>query len=67
MIPKSKETLKDTFIAVAFMAMGAVMPGSLLTSGFQAHMGGIAMGIGIGWLLKSYISYGKAESQITNK
>ena len=60
-IPRSKEALKDTFIACAFMAMGGLMPDSLLSSGFAAHMGGIAMGVGIGWLVKSLISNAKPK------
>lgn len=60
-IPRSKEVLKDTFIACAFMAMGVLMPGSLLSSGFAAHMGGIAMGVGIGWLVKSLIVSARAK------
>lgn len=48
--------LKDVFIGCAFMTMGFLLPGSLLTSGFEAHIGGIAMGVGIGWIVKSYIA-----------
>lgn len=55
MIPRSKEAVQDTLIAAAFMAMGALLPGSLLDKGFEAHVGGIALGIGIGWLVKSII------------
>jgi membrane associated rhomboid family serine protease len=54
-IPKSKEAVKDALIAGAFIAMGTLLPGSLLDKGFEAHVGGIALGIGIGWLVKSII------------
>lgn len=59
MIPKSKEAVRDTLIAGAFIAMGALLPGSLLDRGFEAHIGGIALGIGIGWLVKSIIDHTK--------
>lgn len=59
MIPKSKEAVRDTLIAGAFIAMGALLPGSLLDRGFEAHIGGIALGIGIGWLIKSIIDHSK--------
>lgn len=59
MIPKSKEAVRDTLIAGAFIAMGALLPGSLLDRGFEAHVGGIALGIGIGWLIKSIIDHTK--------
>ncbi|MEO1767698.1 hypothetical protein [Thiobacter aerophilum] len=46
-------------IAGAFIVMGALLPGSLLDKGFEAHIGGIAMGLGIGWLIKSIIDHSK--------
>ncbi|MCC6143814.1 MAG: hypothetical protein IT368_08400 [Candidatus Hydrogenedentes bacterium] len=57
MIPRSKAAVQDTLIAGAFIAMGALLPGSLLDKGFEAHVGGIALGIGIGWLVKSVINH----------
>lgn len=59
MIPKSKEAVRDMLIASAFIAMGVLLPGSLLDKGFEAHVGGIALGIGIGWLVKSIIDHTK--------
>lgn len=59
MIPRSKEAVRDTLVAGAFIAMGALLPGSLLDKGFEAHVGGIALGIGIGWLIKSIIDHAK--------
>ena len=59
MIPRSKAAVQDTLIAGAFIAMGALPPGSLLDKGFEAHVGGIALGIGIGWLVKSVINHSK--------
>jgi hypothetical protein len=58
-IPKTKEAVRDTLIASAFIAMGSLLPGSLLDKGFEAHIGGIALGIGIGWLIKSVIDHTK--------
>ena len=59
MIPKTKEAVRDTLIASAFIAMGSLLPGSLLDKGFEAHIGGIALGIGLGWLIKSVIDHTK--------
>ncbi|QLQ25087.1 MAG: hypothetical protein HZT41_09635 [Dechloromonas sp.] len=59
MIPRSKAAVQDTLIAGAFIAMGALLPGSLLDKGFEAHVGSIALGIGIGWLVKSVINHSK--------
>lgn len=59
MIPKTKEAVRDTLIASAFIAMGSLLPGSLLDKGFEAHIGGIALGIGIGWFIKSVIDHNK--------
>lgn len=59
MIPKSKEAVRDMLIASAFIAMGVLLPGSLLDKGFEAHIGGVALGVGIGWLVKSIIDHMK--------
>lgn len=59
MIPRSKESIRDYLVASAFMALGAFLPGSLLDKGFEAHIGGIALGIGLGWLIKSVIDHTK--------
>jgi hypothetical protein len=61
-IPKSKEAVRDTLIAGAFIAMGALLPGSLLDKGFEDHIGGIALGVGIGWLVKSIIDNAKGDT-----
>ncbi len=59
MIPRSKEAIRDYVIASAFLVLGAVLPGSLLDKGFEAHIGGVVLGIGIGWLIKSIIDHTK--------
>lgn len=59
MIAKTKQAVYDMLIASAFITMGVLLPGSLLDRGFEAHIGGIALGLGIGWLLKSYIQHSK--------
>lgn len=59
MIPHSKDVVRDALIAGAFIVMGVFLPGSLLDKGFEAHIGGIAMGLGIGWLIKSVIDHSK--------
>lgn len=40
-------------VAAALILMGTLLPGSLLDKGFEAHVGGIALGIGVGWLVRS--------------
>lgn len=59
MIPRSKGAIQDMVIAAAFITMGVLLPGALLDKGFEAHVGGIALGIGIGWLVKSIIDHSK--------
>lgn len=59
MIPRSRESIRDYVIASAFLALGALLPGSLLDRGFEAHIGGIVLGIGVGWLIKSVIDHSK--------
>lgn len=62
-LPHTKEAVKDTVVAAAFMTMGALLPGSLLDKGFEAHVGGIVLGIGIGWLIKSIIDHNKGTER----
>ncbi len=59
MIPRSRESIRDYVIASAFLVLGALLPGSLLDRGFEAHIGGIVLGIGVGWLIKSVIDHSK--------
>lgn len=59
MIPRSRESIRDYVIASAFLSLGALLPGSLLDRGFEAHVGGIVLGIGVGWLIKSVIDHSK--------
>lgn len=63
---KKAALLRDVLIGSAFMTMGALLPGSLLTSGFEAHIGGIAMGIGIGWVVKSFITNAAEDTNQTS-
>lgn len=57
MISKDKGFIKDIVIAAAFIAIGLLIPGSTLTdpSALTANITGISMGIGIGFLIKSFI------------
>ena len=59
MIPRSKEAIRDYVIASPFLTLGAILPGSLLDKGFEAHIGGVVLGIGVGWLIKSIIDHTK--------
>lgn len=58
-IPKSREALNDFIVAGAFIAMSVLLPESVLSKGFEAHMSGIAFGLGLGWFVKSFIDYTK--------
>ncbi|MEQ1526680.1 MAG: hypothetical protein ABL911_08055 [Gallionella sp.] len=57
MISKDKGFIQDIVIAAAFIAIGLLIPGSTLTdpSALTANITGISMGIGIGFLIKSFI------------
>jgi hypothetical protein len=58
-IPRTREAIQDTLVAAAFMVMGVALPGALLDQGFEAHIGGIALGTGLGWLVRSIMLYNK--------
>lgn len=58
MLPNSKPAMTDFVIAAVFFGLGVLLPGALLDTGFQAHVGGIAVGAGIGWLVRSLLFYG---------
>jgi membrane associated rhomboid family serine protease len=59
MIPRTKEAIKDYIYAGAFVAAGVLMPNSVVDTGFEAHISGLAIGAGIGWLIKSVIAHAK--------
>lgn len=66
-IPRSKEAAKDMTIGAALVALALVMPNGITDGDFASHLGGIAMGIGLGWLIKSSINYKKAGvKNVTN-
>ncbi|WP_300086201.1 hypothetical protein [uncultured Nitrosomonas sp.] len=56
-IPRSREAIRDMTIAGAFVAMGILLPNGVTNGDFASHIGGIALGVGIGWLVKSFISH----------
>lgn len=53
----NKQFIKNLAIAAAFIALGLFMPGSTVTdmTAFIANITGISTGIGIGWLLKTFM------------
>ncbi|MHB1677830.1 MAG: hypothetical protein ACYCSS_09890 [Sulfuriferula sp.] len=57
MIPRSRESIKDMAIAGAFIAISLFVPGQSIIAGFSANISGIALGIGLGWLIKSIIDH----------
>lgn len=46
-------------IGGAFVAIAAVVPGPPVYTSFSIHLSGIALGIGVGWLIKSVIDHAK--------
>jgi hypothetical protein len=58
---KSKKFIFDLVAAGGFIALGMFVPGSTLTdaNGFAANIAGISTGLGIGWLIKTFIDYTK--------
>ncbi len=53
--PHTRSFIRDVVIAGGFVAIGILAPGSPIEGGFDTHLGGIALGIGLGWLIKSCI------------
>jgi len=60
----NKQFIKNLAIAAAFIALGLFMPGSTVTdmTAFIANITGISTGIGIGWLLKTFMEQKPEET-----
>ena|GEM_PF-1352440 len=61
-LPQSREAIRDmvirdTLIIGAFATMSILLPNGITSGDFASHIGGIALGISIGWVVKSYISF----------
>lgn len=54
-LPHTRGFIRDIAIAGGFIAIGILAPGSPIENGFEAHLGGISMGLGLGWLIKCFI------------
>ncbi|MDP2761332.1 MAG: hypothetical protein Q8O64_13210 [Sideroxyarcus sp.] len=61
----NKEFIKNLVIAAAFIALGLLMPGSTLTdpAALTANITGISLGVGIGWLIKTFIAQKSANKE----
>ena len=58
-LPQSPRFIRDVIIAGGILA-----PGSPIEGGFEAHLGGISLGLGLGWLIKSFIDlHGSRHAQ----
>lgn len=57
MIPKSQEAIRDMVVAGAFIAISAIVPTPSIAANFAAHLSGVSLGIGLGWLVKSIIDH----------
>ncbi|MDP2762576.1 MAG: hypothetical protein Q8O64_19615 [Sideroxyarcus sp.] len=66
---KSKNFIVDLVIAGGFIALGVFVPGSTLTdaNGFAANIAGVSTGLGIGWIVKTFIDYKKGVQIESNK
>lgn len=62
MIPRTPATIKDIAIGGAFIAISVVVPGTPMLTNFSTYIGGIALGIGLGWIIKSVIDHTKGVS-----
>lgn len=56
-IPNSKEAIKDYIFAGLLIAAGVLSTDNPLTDGFDTHLSGLAIGIGVGWLIKSIFAH----------
>ena len=54
-LPHTHSFIRDVVITGGFIAIGILAPGSPIEGGFEAHLGGIAVGLGLGWLIKSCV------------
>lgn len=54
-LPRTRGFIRDIAIAGGFIAIGILAPGSPIENGFEAHLGGISVGLGLGWLIKCFI------------
>ena len=54
-LPHTRGFIRDIAIAAGFVAIGILAPGSPIQNGFEAHLGGMSMGLGLGWLIKCFI------------
>jgi hypothetical protein len=54
-LPHNKGFIRDVAIAGGFIAIGILAPGSPIENGFEAHLGGISVGLGMGWLIKCFV------------
>ena len=54
-LPHTRGFIRDIAVAGGFIAIGILAPGSPIQNGFEAHLGGMSLGLGLGWLIKSFI------------
>ncbi|MBV2186682.1 MAG: hypothetical protein KUL88_19340 [Rhizobium sp.] len=54
-LPHTSGFIRDVAIAGGFIAIGILAPGSPIENGFEAHLGGISVGLGLGWLIKCFV------------
>lgn len=54
-LPHTRGFIRDIAIAGGFIAIGILAPGWPNQTACEAHLGGISVGLGLGWLIKCFI------------
>ena len=54
-LPHTSGFIRVVAIAGGFIAIGILAPGSPIETGIGAHLGGMSMGLGLGWLIKCFV------------
>ena len=62
-LPHTHSFIRDVVIAGGFIAIGILAPGSPIEGGFDAHLGGIAVGLGLGWLHRASVVRSRGPHQ----
>ena len=65
----SKKFIGDLVVSGGFIALGVLAPGSALmsASGFTANLTGLATGVGVGWLVKTFVDHKTGEQARKNQ
>lgn len=59
LIPRTKDSIRDLVIGAVLILLGIMAPGTVVDS----HISGIAIGMGLGWLIHSLITSKKGNTK----